>query len=78
MSTAHAKELWQRTGGLTEVELDGSRAWVLADDEPVLAGAESVAGVRLLANLDPLHADRDRELLVPDVELRTRTMLWIG
>jgi len=78
VSTAHAKELWQRTGDLAEVELEGSRAWVLADDEPVLAGAESVAGVRLLANLDPLHAGRDRELLVPDVELRKRIWRVLG
>ena len=38
------------------------------------AEAPAAEGVRLLPNLDPLAASRDRELLVPDPELRKR--IW--
>lgn len=70
----HARALWSRAGELAEVELDGRRAWVLADDAEALAGPPPAAGVRLLPNLDPYLAGRDRELLLPDDALRKR--LW--
>jgi hypothetical protein len=78
LATSHATSLWHRAGPLVPVDLDGARAWALAEDEPVLAGASEPEGVRLLANLDPLHAGRDRELLVPDPAVRKRIWTAIG
>jgi hypothetical protein len=74
IAPTHAKALWERTGELTAVDVDGRRAWALAADAAALADPPPAAGVRLLPNLDPFHAARDRELLVPDEALRKR--LW--
>ncbi len=78
LATSHAATLWDRAGDLVAVDLDGAQAWALADDESALAGATASDGVRLLANLDPLHAGRDRELLVPDPALRKRIWTALG
>lgn len=78
LATAHAKSLWERAGDLVDVELDGTKAWALAEDEPALAAKAKVGGVRLLANLDPLNAGRDRELLVPDAAMRRRIWKVLG
>ena len=74
IAPTHAKALWERAGELAEVDLDGKRAWALADDLDALADPPAAHGVRLLPNLDPFHAARDREVLVPDEALRKR--LW--
>lgn len=74
VTTAHATALWERAGSLAEVDLDGTRAWVLDQDRSALADATTPHAVRLLANLDPLNASRDRELLVPDPAVRKR--IW--
>lgn len=61
------------------VGLDLSPAWALAEDGPALAAAAPPRdAVRLLTNLDPLHAARDRELLVPDPVLRRRIWTALG
>jgi hypothetical protein len=78
LAASHAKALWERAGELVPVDLDGSRAWVLAEDEQVLARAPESRGVRLLPNRDPLNAARDRELLVPDAAARRRIWTAIG
>jgi hypothetical protein len=78
LATSHAKALWERAGALVPVELDGTKAWVLADDEQVLARATESQGVRLLPNRDPLNAARDREVLVPDAALGRRIWTSIG
>jgi hypothetical protein len=78
LAASHAAALWARAGELVPVDLDGARAWALAEDEETLAGSAEVEGVRLLANLDPLGAARDRELLVPDPELRKRIWKALG
>ena len=78
LATSHANALWDRAGTLAEVELDGKQAWALADDERALAKEARPDGVRLLANLDPLNAGRDRELLVPDAALRKRIWTVLG
>jgi hypothetical protein len=78
LASSHAAALWERAGPLVEVNLDGKRAWALADDQAALADAPRAGGVRLLANLDPLNAGRDRELLVPDPALRKRIWRVLG
>jgi hypothetical protein len=78
LATSHAEMLCGRAGELMQVDLDGTRAWVLAEDEPVLARATEMQGVRLLPNRDPLNAARDRELLVPDASARSRIWRAIG
>ena len=74
IAPAHAKALWARAGELLEVELEGRRTWALAADAATLADPPPASGVRLLPNLDPFHAGRDREVLVPDEAVRKR--LW--
>jgi Winged helix DNA-binding domain len=78
IATSHATALWGRAGALAEVDLEGTRAWVLAEDRGALLEPAAPRGVRLLANLDPLHAGRDRELLVPDAGVRKRIWTAIG
>ena len=78
VATSHAKSLWERAGELMPVDLDGTKAWVLAEDEQVLARATESQGVRLLPNRDPLNAARDREVLVPDAGLRRRIWTSLG
>ncbi len=55
---------------LVAVDVDGKRAWALAEDEPALLDEPKARGGRLLPKLDPLNTSRDRELLVPDPALR--------
>lgn len=78
VAPSHAAALWERAGELAQVQLDGATAWVLAEDEAALLGAPEPDGVRLLANLDPLTAARDRELLVPDAGVRKRIWRPVG
>ena len=78
LATSHATALWKRAGELIEVDLDGTKAWALADDRAALAAKRRIEGVRLLANLDPLNAGRDRELLVPEAAVRRRIWTVLG
>ena len=78
LTTAHATALWERAGDLVAVDLDGTKAWALAADRSALAKETKVTGVRLLANLDPLNAGRDRELLVPDAAMRKKIWTVLG
>ena len=78
IAPSHAKLLWDRAGALTEVGVEGRKAWVLAGDEAALADPPEARGARLLPNLDPLTAGRDRELLVPDAAVRKRIWTVLG
>jgi Winged helix DNA-binding domain len=78
LAPSHAQALWQRAGELTEVSLGGKETWALAEDREELAATAPAPGLRLLPNLDPLGASRDRELLVPDAELRKRVWTSLG
>jgi Winged helix DNA-binding domain len=78
IASSHARALWERAGELVEVDLEGTRAWALAEDAPALAEARAADGTRLLPNLDPLGAARDRELLVPDPAARKRVWTSLG
>ncbi|MGY1733868.1 winged helix DNA-binding domain-containing protein [Geodermatophilus sp. SYSU D01045] len=65
------KERWPEDA--VEVEVDGQRRWVLADDAGRL-GAPAPAGVRLLGPFDLFLQARDRETLAPDAARRKE--LW--
>ncbi len=78
LATSHATALWERAGLLVPVDVDGTKAWALAEDQTALADAPQAEGVRLLANLDPLNAGRDRELLVPNPAVRKRIWTAMG
>jgi hypothetical protein len=78
LATSHATALWERAGPLVRVELEGRKAWALAEDEPALADPARAEGVRLLPTLDPLNAGRDREVLVPDPAVRKRIWTAMG
>jgi len=78
IAPSHAKALWERAGELAQVDLDGTKAWLLAADEAELADPPKAGGVRLLPNLDPLLAGRDRELLVPDGAVRKKIWTVLG
>lgn len=78
VATSHADALWERAGALAQVDLAGQTAWVLAEDEAPLSDPPEAEGVRLLPNLDPLNAGRDRDLLVPDAAVRKRIWTALG
>jgi hypothetical protein len=80
LARSHADALWERTGPLVSVDIDGpgAKAWALAEDAAALTSQAQPDGVRLLPNLDPLNAGRDRDLLVPDPVLRKRIWTAIG
>jgi Winged helix DNA-binding domain len=78
LATSHATALWERAGTLLAVELDGTKAWALAADRSALVKATTSEGVRLLPNLDPLNAGRDRDLLAPDAAVRKRIWTVLG
>lgn len=78
LTASHATALWERAGRLVPVDLDGTQAAALAEDEQAIVDPPKVGGVRLLANLDPLNAGRDRELLVPDLAVRKRIWTVLG
>jgi Winged helix DNA-binding domain len=78
VATSHANALWQRAGPIVPVDVDGAKAWALAEDASALTDPAQPEGVRLLGNLDPLNAGRDRELLVPDPAVRKRIWTALG
>ena len=76
--TKYATKLWERAGELAEVDLEGQKAWVLADDAKALAAPPAIAGVRLLPSLDPMAGSKDREVLVGDEAARKRIWAMLG
>jgi hypothetical protein len=78
ISTAHAQQLWERAGELEQVELDGKKAWILAEDAAALEDPPGARGVRLLPSLDPIAGSKDRELIAPDKAVRSRIWMSLG
>ncbi len=73
VARAHAKALWAEVEEeLTEVRVEGRRAWQHAVDERALASVPPARGVRLLPPRDPYLQLPDRDLLTPDPEVRKR------
>ena len=67
-TTAAMKSVWP-SEALTEVTVDGRRAWLPTAAVDALRSAERPSGVRFVPPMDPLLQARDRDVLVPD---RTR------
>jgi len=63
---------------LAEVKLDGSVAWLLADDVVVLDDPPTAAGARLLPAGDPFLAQRDRATLLPDKAVQRAVWRPVG
>nr|BFE76791.1 hypothetical protein GCM10020092_100920 [Actinoplanes digitatis] len=63
-TAAEIKKVWP--GDLSEVRVDGRRAWLPASAVAGLAAAAPARGVRLLPAMDALLQARDRDLLVPE------------
>ena len=78
IAPTHAKALWARAGELARVDLDGRKAWVLAEDAAALTEPPRADGARLLPNLDPLGAAKDRAVLVPDPAVRKSIWKILG
>ncbi|WP_250001496.1 DNA glycosylase AlkZ-like family protein [Actinoplanes sp. M2I2] len=64
-STAEMKSVWP-ADRLTEVAVDGRKAWLPTSAVDELTSASPTAGVRFVPPMDPLLQARDRDLLVPD------------
>jgi hypothetical protein len=63
-TTTVAKKMWP--GGLTEVRVEGRKAFLAEKDIPLLEDPPEPDVVRLLPPWDPFLQSRDRGLLVPD------------
>jgi hypothetical protein len=63
-STAVIKAVWP-SAGLTEVRVDGRKAWLPESAVGLLESARPPPGGRWLPPMDPLLQARDRDLLVP-------------
>jgi hypothetical protein len=61
---AEIRKAWP--DGLTEVSVDGRKAWLPREFVSDLKAAKPPAGVRLLPPMDALLQARDRDVLVPD------------
>ena len=77
-TTAFAPAWEAALPGLVEVEVQGRRAWLPADDLDAALGAPDPDLVRLLPPLDPMLQARDRPLLAPDEALRKDLYKIIG
>jgi hypothetical protein len=73
VARAHARRLWvDARDGLTEVEVDGRRAWARPEDLDELESPPSASGVRLIPPGDPYLQKPNRSLLAPDAALSKR------
>ena len=67
VGTAEAQQDWDRIADeLVEVDIDGRRAWLHADDLSTFGSPPEPAGVRFLPPYDAYLDQRDRLTLVPD------------
>ncbi|MFC7535517.1 DNA glycosylase AlkZ-like family protein [Actinoplanes sp. GCM10030250] len=63
-STTEIRKVWPST--LTEVRVDGRKAWLPEARVAELTAATTPEGVRWIPAMDPLLQARDRDLLLPD------------
>lgn len=75
-TTAVIKKVWP--GDLTEVRVDGRRAWLPADVVDRLENPPTPAGIRFLPAMDPLLQARDRNLLLPVAEHQKQVWRALG
>ncbi|MEU4621823.1 crosslink repair DNA glycosylase YcaQ family protein [Actinoplanes sp. NPDC023801] len=76
-TTTVIKTVWPAEG-LTEVRVDGRRAWLPDTAVDLLESAPAPRGVRWLPAMDPLLQARDRDLLVPDRERQKAVWRILG
>ncbi|MEU8243963.1 crosslink repair DNA glycosylase YcaQ family protein [Actinoplanes missouriensis] len=75
-SPAEIRKVWP--AGLTEVHVDGRKAWLPEAEVPALQSARAVAEVRWLPGMDPLLQARDRDLLVPERAVQKEVWRSLG
>ncbi|HWS34252.1 MAG TPA: crosslink repair DNA glycosylase YcaQ family protein [Actinoplanes sp.] len=63
---------------LTEVRVDGRRAWLPSDEVDRLENPPAPSGIRFLPAMDPLLQARDRDLLVPVPEHQRQVWRALG
>lgn len=73
LSTRHAKALWGLVeDDLTEVDAEGTTAWILDADAKTLASADAPEGIRLIGPGDPLLQAKDRKVVLDDAAAAKR------
>ena len=73
LAAADARRTWERLHDeLAPVVLDGKRSWTLKDNADALRDPPRATGARFLPPNDPFLAQRDRETLLPQPELRRK------
>jgi len=79
ISNAEARRDWDRIADrLIEIELEGRRVWLHADDLACLENPPQPEGVRLLPPYDAYLDQRDRATLLPDKLLHRRVWATLG
>ena len=79
ISAAEARRAWDALADrLVEVDLDGRRTWLHADDLTRLDSPPQPSGVRLLPPYDAYLDQRDRQTLLPDKVLHPRVWRILG
>ncbi|MFC4065744.1 DNA glycosylase AlkZ-like family protein [Actinoplanes subglobosus] len=76
-TTTAIKAVWP-SAGLTEVRVEGRRAWLPESATALLESAPAPRGVRWLPPMDPLLQARDRDLLVPGRERQKEVWRVLG
>jgi hypothetical protein len=76
-TTRAIKAVWP-SESLTEVRVDGRRAWLPATAGGLLESAPAPRGVRWLPPMDPLLQARDRDLLVPGKDRQKEVWRILG
>jgi hypothetical protein len=75
-TTAEIRAVWPAE--LTEVRVDGRKAWLPASSVPALESPAPPVRARLLPAMDPLLQARDRDLLVPERERQKEVWRALG
>jgi len=79
LAASEARADWTRHADqLVEVNVDGQRAWVHADDVARLERPPTADGARLLPPYDAYLDQRDRATLLPDKTLHRRVWTLLG
>ena len=79
LARAQGRRVWaDLEADLAEVDVDGQRAFVLAEDEPELGSPPEARGVRLLPARDPYLQHPDRAAVAPDPAVRKRLFRPVG
>jgi hypothetical protein len=73
LAKSHAGRLWEEAaGGLAEVRVEKSKAWLMSEDIGALESPTAAEGLRLIPPGDPYLQKPNRPLLAPDPKLRKR------